>query len=437
VNSAALPCLHCVLLRVLSGHPRVHIQVTIDWIRAQRAVLLPDRLVSRMRVLLSVRAPIQHELLPCSFLECSRKRPCSCPVLLLLCKQAAAATQRSQMQVRLASMAENAFNAVERVDEFCHIPPEGKGEYGPALEGGADTPGSTGGRTPFRRSSTGVTDSSSWALVDVPSGFPPYGRIQFEHACMRYRDTLPLVLKNLSVTIDAGCKVRSPPGPWHTQIIPSRDRPIKQGAHADGRTVACAHSHASVPSYLQLAGRGRVSRWVLCWDCPAGCCAGWCTRSVPVPKAAGGAGTRGETLCQMRCQHGPHAAESVLRSSARAVLQVGVVGRTGAGKSSIINALFRLTELSSGAITLDGVNIGNMRLSDLRQCMALIPQHPIIFTGTLRSNLVPEGSGSFSDDDLWHALRCAHLTGAVPPHMHACCRCMCCAHLTRAWAHMP
>lgn len=89
------------------------------------------------------------------------------------------------------------------------------------------------------------------------------------------------------------------------------------------------------------------------------------------------------------------------------------MGRTGAGKSSIINALFRLATLSGGTITLDGVDISRMRLHDLRRCMALIPQHPVIFTGTLRSNLVPEGTGLFSDDDVWEALRSAHLAGTV------------------------
>ena len=99
-------------------------------------------------------------------------------------------------------------------------------------------------------------------------------------------------------------------------------------------------------------------------------------------------------------------------------MQVGVVGRTGAGKSSVINALFRLTELCGGTVRVDGLDISRARLAELRRAMALIPQHPTLFTGTLRSNLAPEAA-HVSDDDLWDALRAAHL--------HGTCRATCCA----------
>lgn len=63
---------------------------------------------------------------------------------------------------------------------------------------------------------------------------------------------------------------------------------------------------------------------------------------------------------------------------------IGVVGRTGAGKSSVITAMFRLCELSRGVITIDGVDISQLDLGALRQAMAVIPQDPVLFTGSFR-----------------------------------------------------
>ena len=87
--------------------------------------------------------------------------------------------------------------------------------------------------------------------------------------------------------------------------------------------------------------------------------------------------------------------------------KLGVCGRTGAGKSSLLVALFRLAELHAGAIRVDGVDISRVPLAALRARLAIIAQEPTLFTGTLRSNLDP--LGHHADAALLTTLEQCHL----------------------------
>lgn len=70
-------------------------------------------------------------------------------------------------------------------------------------------------------------------------------------------------------------------------------------------------------------------------------------------------------------------------------LQIGVVGRTGAGKTTLTSSIFRMVEAASGSIEIDGINIANIDLQILRSRLSIIPQDPVLFSGSIRSNMDP------------------------------------------------
>ncbi|KAH8031654.1 hypothetical protein HPB51_019668 [Rhipicephalus microplus] len=100
--------------------------------------------------------------------------------------------------------------------------------------------------------------------------------------------------------------------------------------------------------------------------------------------------------------------------SVRATEKVGVVGRTGAGKSSLVLALLRILRASKGRILIDGVDIAQVPLEKLRRAITVIPQDPSLVRGTLRMNLDP--TEARSDEQLWQAVRQAHLAPLVKGH---------------------
>lgn len=92
-------------------------------------------------------------------------------------------------------------------------------------------------------------------------------------------------------------------------------------------------------------------------------------------------------------------------------MKVGVCGRTGAGKSSLTLSLFRIIEPAQGQIVIDGKDVSDLGLHDLRSRLTIIPQDPVLFTGNVRFNLDP--TEKCNDDAIWTALEHAHLKAHV------------------------
>lgn len=91
--------------------------------------------------------------------------------------------------------------------------------------------------------------------------------------------------------------------------------------------------------------------------------------------------------------------------------KIGIVGRTGSGKSTLLVSMLRIAEYFRGAIFIDGIDIAELGLKDLRENIAVIPQEPVLFTGTVRANLDP--ASIHQDEDLWRALEAVKMDGLV------------------------
>eukprot|EP00301_Raphidiophrys_heterophryoidea_P021464 c5888_g1_i1.p1 GENE.c5888_g1_i1~~c5888_g1_i1.p1 ORF type:complete len:356 (-),score=101.47 c5888_g1_i1:614-1681(-) len=91
--------------------------------------------------------------------------------------------------------------------------------------------------------------------------------------------------------------------------------------------------------------------------------------------------------------------------------RVGICGRTGAGKSSLSVALFRMVEIDSGSISIDGIDILSLGLTKLRSSLSIVPQDPVLFSGSVRFNLDP--FNEHSDEQLWSVLARVEMTEKV------------------------
>lgn len=143
-------------------------------------------------------------------------------------------------------------------------------------------------------------------------------------------------------------------------------------------------------------------------------------RASPRPSVAGSPGTADEwpskgsmTFSDVTMRYRPNSPLVVkgLSFHIDGGERVGLVGRTGAGKSSVTNLLYRIVECEGGFIKIDDRDIGSMPLKELRSGLAIIPQDPVLFTGSVRYNLDP--FNNYSDDACWAVLRRVRLEGMI------------------------
>uniref|UniRef100_A0A4W4G6S1 ATP-binding cassette, sub-family C (CFTR/MRP), member 6a n=1 Tax=Electrophorus electricus TaxID=8005 RepID=A0A4W4G6S1_ELEEL len=139
--------------------------------------------------------------------------------------------------------------------------------------------------------------------------------------------------------------------------------------------------------------------------------AAWTTENRPLPSAWPQTGTIEFQEYGLQYRKGLDWALKEITLSVQEREKVGIVGRTGAGKSSLALGIFRILEAAKGKISIDGIDIAEVGLQDLRSRVTIIPQDPVLFSGSLRMSLDP--FDSYSDEEVWRALELAHLKSFV------------------------
>eukprot|EP01155_Anaeramoeba_flamelloides_P023514 Anaeramoba_flamelloidesa807701_5206.p1 GENE.a807701_5206~~a807701_5206.p1 ORF type:complete len:948 (-),score=243.47 a807701_5206:15-2858(-) len=107
---------------------------------------------------------------------------------------------------------------------------------------------------------------------------------------------------------------------------------------------------------------------------------------------------------KMRYREGLKPVLKGISAKIRSNEKIGIIGRTGSGKSSLVLCLFRIVELFEGKIKIDGRDISKIGLHDLRKKLSIIPQDPVLFTGTIRDNLDPFSERGTTDEEMWKIL---------------------------------
>ncbi|XP_054875423.1 multidrug resistance-associated protein 1-like isoform X2 [Amphiprion ocellaris] len=174
---------------------------------------------------------------------------------------------------------------------------------------------------------------------------------------------------------------------------------------------------------LSVRGRHELSPGIVGLAVTHSLQAAWTLEGCSLPAAWPSTGTLQFENFGLRYRKGLDWALKDISLSIQDREKVGIVGRTGAGKSSLALGIFRILEAASGRILIDGINITQIGLHDLRSRITIIPQDPVLFSGSVRMNLDP--FETCSDEDVWKALELAHLSSFVSalPHKlnHQCC----------------
>ncbi|KAG7334686.1 hypothetical protein KOW79_001282 [Hemibagrus wyckioides] len=139
--------------------------------------------------------------------------------------------------------------------------------------------------------------------------------------------------------------------------------------------------------------------------------AAWSIENMPLPSHWPQTGTIKFDQYGLQYRKGLDWALKEITLSIQEKEKVGIVGRTGAGKSSLALGIFRILEATKGNIYIDEQNIAEIGLHDLRSRITIIPQDPVLFSGSLRMNLDP--FDGYSDEEVWKALEHAHLKNFV------------------------